>query len=62
GGGTYQFGLLGSYRLSRLSAGAMGLAFRDDSAQLMSESSGSLEEGRYQLKGFYLNLLYERAF
>lgn len=53
---SYQFGLLGSYRLGRRATGLMGYAYRKDS-QAYKSSSG--KTNTVDLTGHYLNLFLE---
>ncbi len=53
---SYQFGLLGSYRLGKRTTGLMGYAFRRDSQAYKSESG---KNNTVDLTGHYLNLFLE---
>lgn len=53
---SYQFGLLGSYRLGRRTTGLMGYAYRKDSQAYKSQSG---KTNTVDLTGHYLNLFLE---
>lgn len=63
---SYQYGLLGSYRLAPAWMGYAGYAFRNDIAQYSGATDGStFANGRsssIDIQGHYLNLLLEFAF
>jgi hypothetical protein len=62
---SYQYGLLGTYRLSPAWMGYAGYAYRADSALFKATKSSYASEGKTDsiaLQGHYLNLLLEFSF
>jgi hypothetical protein len=58
---SYQFGMLGSYRIRPNMTGLMGYAFRKDDARYKSSSTASIQGGVNSaiIQGHYLNLFLE---
>ncbi|MGE4132630.1 MAG: hypothetical protein AB7F86_13385 [Bdellovibrionales bacterium] len=61
---SYQYGLLGTYRLSRRWMGYAGYAYRLDEAQYASDDAGYNPGGfnTISIEGHYLNLMLEFSF
>jgi hypothetical protein len=63
-GYSQQIGVLGSYKMSKVSAGLMGLAFRQDEAsfQTLDSSGSNMGQSGVNVRGIFLNFILEQSF